>query len=134
MVTRHARSEYWGAWRMTQPQRIFIVEDEILIAFEMTDILEDLGFEVVGPSVHVEEAEELARQEEIDGAFLDVNLGSGKDSEPVAEVLRERGVPFVFVTAYDDEQITFRTSDDRVLRKPVTGKLMLQTLNEVIGA
>ena len=119
---------------MTQPQRIFIVEDEILIAFEMTDILEDLGFEVVGPSVHVEEAEELARQEEIDGAFLDVNLGNGKDSEPVAEVLRERGVPFVFVTAYDDEQITFRTSDDRVLRKPVTGKQMLQTLDEVIGA
>lgn len=113
---------------MNNRPRIFIVEDEILIAFEMVDILEDMGFEVVGPSVHVEEATELASQEDIAVAFLDVNLGDGKDSRPVAEILRERGVPYIFITAYDDEQISFKTSDDRVLRKPVTGFQMLETL------
>lgn len=118
---------------MTQPKRIFIVEDEILIAFEMVDILEDLGFDIVGPSVHVDEAEELARDEKIDAAFLDVNMGEGKNSEPVAKILRSRGVPFIFVTAYNDDQITFRTSDDRVLRKPVTGKEMIAALDRVVG-
>lgn len=118
---------------MTDPKRVFIVEDEILIAFEMSDILEDLGFEIVGPSVHVEEAEELARDEKIDAAFLDVNMGDGKNSEPVANVLRSRGVPFIFVTAYNDDQITFRTSDEKVLRKPVTGKDMLAALDSVVG-
>ena len=118
---------------MTQPKRIFIVEDEILIAFEMVDILEDLGFDIVGPSVHVDEAEALARDEEIDAAFLDVNMGEGKNSEPVAQILRSRGVPFIFVTAYNDDQITFRTSDDRVLRKPVTGKEMIAALDRVVG-
>ena len=118
---------------MTQPKRIFIVEDEILIAFEMVDILEDLGFDIVGPSVHVDEAEALARDEEIDAAVLDVNMGEGKNSEPVAQILRSRGVPFIFVTAYNDDQITFRTSDDRVLRKPVTGKEMIAALDRVVG-
>ena len=112
------------------PRRIFIVEDEVLIAFEMSDILEDLGFEVVGPSVHVEDAVETAKEAKIDAAFLDVNLGGGMTSEEVARVLRERGIPFMFVTAYDAHQIEFRTSDDRVMRKPVTSAEVLNALRD----
>ncbi len=112
--------------------RILIVEDEVFVAFEMTDILEDLGFEVVGPSLNVEEAEKLASTAQIDAAFLDVNLGQGKTSEPVAKILRERGIPFVFITAYTPDQITFRTSDDRVLEKPVTSGKIIETLRSVI--
>lgn len=112
--------------------RIFIVEDEALIAFEMTDILEDLGFEVVGPSVHLEDGKDVARSEDFDAAFLDVNLGEGKTSRPIADILRERKIPFVFISAYDPEQITFRTSDDRVISKPITGDSLLQTLRTVL--
>ena len=46
---------------MSELKKIFIVEDEVLVAFEMTDTLEDMGFEVVGPSVHLEDAKERAR-------------------------------------------------------------------------
>ena len=112
--------------------RIFIVEDEVFVAYEMSDILEDLGFKVVGPALNAEEAQKLARTAEIDAAFLDVNLGSGKTSEPTAAILRERGVPFVFVTAYTPEQITFRTSNDQVLEKPVTDKKIYEALRTVI--
>ena len=112
------------------PRRIFIVEDEVLIAFEMSDILEDLGFEVVGPSVHVKDAVRTAKEAEIDAAFLDVNLGGGMTSEEVAGILRERGIPFMFVTAYDAHQIEFRTSDDRVMRKPVTSVEILKALRD----
>ena len=113
-------------------KRILIVEDEVLVALDMTDILEDLGFEVVGPAVHQEDAVALAREAEIDAGFLDVNLGENKTSQPVAVILRERKIPFIFVTAYDASQVTFRTSDEQILRKPVTSSDMLATLREVL--
>ena len=112
--------------------RVFIVEDEVFVAYEISDILEDLGFTVVGPSLSVEDAQKQARTAQIDAAFLDVNLGGGKTSEPVAAILRERGVPFVFVTAYTANQITFRTSDDRVVEKPVTSDKILAILRTVL--
>ena len=112
--------------------RVFIVEDEVFVAYEMNDILEDLGFEVVGPALNADDAQKLARTAEIDAAFLDVNLGQGKTSEPTAAILRERGVPFVFVTAYTPDQITFRTSHDQVLEKPVTTTKVYETLQKVL--
>ena len=111
-------------------QSVFIVEDEVLVALEMADMLEEFGFTVIGPAVHQEQAIELAREEQIDAAFLDVNLNQGKTSEPVAMILRERGVPFIFVTAYTENQVTFRTSDELVLRKPITSSDLLAALRK----
>ena len=115
-----------------QPQRIFIVEDEVMLAFEMTDTLEDLGFEVVGPSVHLEDAKDKAREHEIDVAFLDVNLGANKTSKPVAQILRDRDIPFVYITAYDPDQISFLTEDDRVVKKPISGTKLLSALRTLL--
>ena len=112
--------------------RIFVVEDEALVAFEMTDLLEELGFTIVGPSLRLQDAMDLAEREEIDAAFLDVNLGRGETSQPVVEVLRARKVPYAFITAYDARQVTFRLPDDTILRKPVTGEKMLATLRSVL--
>ena len=132
MDVDHAQTELGSLMDMDDITRVFIVEDEVIIAFDMSDMLESLGFEVVGPAVNLEAAKVLAAEEEIDAAFLDVNLGANKTSQPVADILRERKIPFIFVTAYDANQIEFRTTDDRVLRKPVTGKEMLSTLRQVL--
>lgn len=104
----------------SDPKRIFIVDDEALIAFEMADALEDLGFEVVGPSTHLKDALGMAQEEDFDVACLDVNLGAGKTSEPIARVLAERGIPYVYITAYEAHQIKFLKPDDKVVRKPVS--------------
>ncbi|MBO6640252.1 MAG: response regulator [Roseitalea sp.] len=114
-----------------QPQRIFIVEDEVIIAFEMTDTLEDMGFEVIGPSVHLEDAKDKAKDEDIDVAFIDVNLGAGKTSAPVAQILKDRGIPFVFITAYDRAEIDFVSVDDRIAKKPVSRDMLLRLLRDV---
>ncbi|KAJ29194.1 response regulator [Sulfitobacter pontiacus] len=114
-----------------QPQNIFIVEDEVVVAFEMTDLLEDIGFNVVGPSIHLEDAKAKARDGDIDIAFLDVNLGRDKTSKPVADILRDRGIPFVFITAYDADQISFLGPDDRVVKKPVSSQKLIETLRRV---
>lgn len=135
MASRHAVESLTGSIEektMTdQPQRIFIVEDEVIIAFEMTDTLEDLGFDVIGPSVHLDDAKATARAEDIDVAFLDVNLGGGRTSRPVADILKERGIPFVFITAYDRDQIDFLSTDDRIARKPVSRDSLLRLLREI---
>jgi CheY-like chemotaxis protein len=113
------------------PTRIFVVEDEAIVAFEMCDRLEDLGSEVVGPSIHLEHAQQLAREGEIDAAFLDVNLGRGRTSRSVAEILKQRGIPYAFITAYDASQVDFIRPGDFVIEKPVTGRILLDTLRRL---
>lgn len=102
------------------PKKIFIVDDETIVAFEMADALTDLGFEVVGPSTHLKQALDVAEQADIDIACLDVNLGGGKTSEPIAKILTERNIPYVYITAYDADQIAFVEPDDQVIRKPIS--------------
>jgi len=113
-------------------KRVFIVEDEVLVAFEMTDTLQDMGFEVVGPSVHLAAAQKKAKTSDIDVAFLDVNLGRGQTSEPIAQILRERSIPFVYITAYERSQIKFVEDSDMLLQKPVSSSQILAVLRKVL--
>lgn len=115
-----------------EKQKIFIVEDEVIVAFEMSETLEDMGFEVVGPSVHLDEATRQAATADIDVAFLDVNLGRGKTSEPIAKILKERSIPFVYITAYDPQQVAFIDENDTLVRKPVSGSQLLDVLKQVL--
>lgn len=111
-----------------EPKRIFIVDDEALIAFEMADALEDLGFEIIGPSTHLKDALDIAAEGAFDVACLDVNLGRGKTSEPIAKILNARGIPYVYITAYEADQIAFVEPDDKILRKPVSIEELKKTL------
>src|SRR5690348_9428474 len=81
--------------------RILVVEDNFLVADTICEILADRGCEVVGPAPSLERGWKLAREEALDGAVLDVNL-SGEVSFPLAKALAERGIPFLFLTGYDD--------------------------------
>jgi CheY-like chemotaxis protein len=81
-------------------RRILIVEDEALVAFELQLSLEDEGAEIIGPALSLMKAlEAVAHEREIDLAVLDVDLG-GEDIYPVAELLLQRQVPFVFHTGH----------------------------------
>jgi CheY-like chemotaxis protein len=78
---------------------ILLVEDNFVVAASIREHLQSLGCIVVGPAADVKTALELARSHPVDGALLDVKLNDA-DAYPVAVVLRDRGVPFVFVTGY----------------------------------
>ncbi|HLL59345.1 MAG TPA: response regulator, partial [Allosphingosinicella sp.] len=65
--------------------RILIVEDEMLVAMNIEDMLLDLGHEVAGLAGRLEPALALAQEANFDAAMLDVNL-AGQPSFPVAEV------------------------------------------------
>ena len=80
-------------------KRILVVEDEMLIALLFEDILADFDCSVVGPALKISPALALAQTADIDAAILDVNLG-GDSSFPVADILRQRGVPLIFASGY----------------------------------
>ena len=88
-----------------------------MVAMLVEDILLDLGCELAGLATHIDEALRLASQAEIDLALLDVNLG-GKPSYPVADVLRARGIPFVFATGYGERGIDPAFAATPTLAKP----------------
>jgi CheY-like chemotaxis protein len=101
--------------------RVLLVEDETLVAMLLEDMVADLGGAVVGSASRVGRALDLVREQaaEIDLAVLDVNLG-GEDAFPVASLLAELGVPFVFSTGYGSAGLPEPWRSRPTLQKPFT--------------
>ena len=66
--------------RLDTGNRVLLVEDEILVAMMMKDILTELGFSVVGPFSRLGEAMVAAVHEEINAGIIDVNLGANSST------------------------------------------------------
>lgn len=81
--------------------RVLIVEDEILQALELKDIVAEYGGEVTAIAYGFDQAIEALDDAEPDCAILDLNL-NGNLSFGIAEKLRQRGIPILFCTAYAD--------------------------------
>jgi CheY-like chemotaxis protein len=110
-------------------RRIFIVEDEYIIAADLAQLLEGLGVTVIGPAGSVADALALlAGEPAIDAAVLDVTLGTEKIF-PVADALRARGVPFVFATGYDAWIIPHAYADAPRFKKPVDPRSLARVLS-----
>jgi CheY-like chemotaxis protein len=99
--------------------RILIVEDNQIIAAMMEAMVEDLGYWVVGPSRNLDDGLEHAKDDEVDFALLDYELGEGKTARPIVEVLRRREIPFAFTTGSDPREIRAAFGDVPVISKPV---------------
>jgi DNA-binding response OmpR family regulator len=97
--------------------RILVVEDEAMISMLLEDMVLDCGGELVGPAARFDDALELAHQAEFGVAVLDLNL-NGTLSYPIAEVIRERGIPVIFATGYGADRLLDRFSDCPALQKP----------------
>lgn len=101
-------------------RRILVVEDEYMIADHLAALLEDMGYEVVGPVPTTEEAIMAISNERLDAVLLDANLG-GTSSAPVAVELAARRVPFVVVTGYGNIELAAPALDNAPrVRKPFT--------------
>jgi CheY-like chemotaxis protein len=108
--------------------RILLAEDEFLVALSTTDLLENAGCEIVGPASGVAMARGLAVSEILDAAVLDINLG-GEMVWPVAQALTDRGVPFVFLSAYVPQSvIPAKFAAVPRLDKPLDGERLLREL------
>jgi CheY-like chemotaxis protein len=113
-------------------KRILVVEDEPIVAIALQDMLEELGYEVVGPAFRVAAALTLARTETIDAAILDVNMGDG-DSYGAAEVLKARGIPYLFATGYGRLGLDPGYEQAAVLQKPYREAQVAGALKALLG-
>ena len=107
--------------------RVLVVEDEYLIRMLLEDMLVELGYEVAGGAGNLAEASELAAKADFEVAILDVNL-DGKKIFPVADIITERGLPFVFVTGYGEDSLPDPYRGRPALQKPFQADRLKTTL------
>lgn len=114
-------------------RRVLVVEDEYLIAAEVKRWLQEAGAEVIGPVPSVDQALDLVEDQRLDAAVLDINLGHGDTSYPVADRLEMLRVPYLFATG----EVTARAggcNDAPRLEKPCSKADLLRTLGDLIAA
>ena len=114
-------------------RRILVVEDEFLIRMLLEDMLADLGYELAGVAGRVEEAAALVNSLDFDLAILDVNL-EGRDVYPVADLISERGLPFMFVTGYGGRGLPEAYRSRPTLQKPFQLDELKKTLAQLLPA
>jgi DNA-binding response OmpR family regulator len=102
-------------------QRVLIVEDEMLVGMMIEDSIASLGMEVAGIITTVDAALAKAHEGGFDFAILDVHL-NGKPVYPVADVLLDRKVPFIFATGYGEGSLPAKYSACATLQKPFLGE------------
>ena len=114
-------------------RRVMLVEDNMIIAMDGEDALRDLGAEVL-TAASVTRARETIEAQAIELAVLDFNLGA-ETSLPVADLLAERGIPFLFATGYGDGlDLPGRFSHVTLVKKPYSREALAQALAPVIDA
>jgi CheY-like chemotaxis protein len=112
--------------------RVLVLEDESIVLLMIEDMLGDLGCQVVGPVGTVPEALALAEAGGFDAALLDLNLGRGETSYPVADLLAARQVPFAFVTGYSADALSPPHDGRPILEKPFWGDALSNVLMRLL--
>lgn len=106
-------------------RRVLIVEDEFLLAQELSRYFASMGAVVLGPAPDVRSAEKQVDYADV--AVLDIDL-NGDKVFPIADELERRGVPFVFFTGRGDIAIPARFRHAAHLSKPFDGSAVFEAL------
>jgi CheY-like chemotaxis protein len=115
----------------TAMPRVLLVEDEYLIRMLLEDMLADLGYEIAKAVGTIAEASQIASAGAFDVAILDVNL-DGEEVYPVADILAQRGLPFVFVTGYGEGSLLAKYRSRPALQKPFQSEQLKATLEVLL--
>lgn len=120
-----------AASRSSGECRVLIVEDELLVGMEMARALKDEGWDVVGPVGTVEDAfRALAEEPAPDAAVLDINL-NGQLVYPVADLLRTRGIPYIFCTGYEAPDADRRYAQHAIVHKPTNLRILVEEVRNL---
>ncbi|WP_375450710.1 response regulator [uncultured Devosia sp.] len=109
-------------------KRVMVVEDDYLLATDICRNLRELGANVLGPAPTPFYAMHLINRRRVDAAVLDVRL-HGVSVFEVADSLMENGVPIVFATGYDRENLPHRFHDTPILSKPYDQRQLMEVLH-----
>ena len=113
-------------------RKVLGVEDEMMIAMLIEDMLDEFGCKLVGPATSVPRALELIGKELIEVAVLDLNL-DGQDTYAIADALHQKNVPFIFATGYGSAGLREEYGNRPVLQKPFQQKDLEIALARALG-
>ncbi|HET9630174.1 MAG TPA: response regulator [Novosphingobium sp.] len=114
--------------RSRERPRVLIMEDEFIVALDLTDMAEDLGFCVDGPFATVTEGAKAITEHRPDAAILDVQLADG-EVFPLADTLRALGVPIIFHSGHaDNGRLMARYPGAKSAGKPCPAELIASHL------
>lgn len=114
--------------------RVLVVEDEYLIAIELKRWLQDAGVEVIRLVPSVEQTLDLVEDHCLDAAVLDINLGDGDTTYPIADRLDVLRVPYLFATGEVHRARAGGYSNPPLLEKPYSKADLLRVLSGMITA
>lgn len=84
--------------------KVLVVEDNFIIAEDLSHILEDLAYKVTDVEASYYEALESIEREKPDLCLLDITIRGQKDGIDLAETIRTKyGIPFLFITSHSDK-------------------------------
>ena len=115
-----------------RPRRILIVEDDLVIALMMEEIVRGMGCAVSGIAGTLGMARLQFAKRDFDAVLLDVNLGGEYNAE-TADLLLEMGVPFAFVTGYD-YVVEPRHDNVPLLQKPFSSIQLRVLVEQLLGS
>ena len=100
-----------GRWPMTAPKRVLIAEDEALIRLDLSEMLAEEGFDVVGQAVDGEQAVTMANDLRPDLVIMDVKMPKKDGIDAAAEIVGEQIAPVVILTAFSQRELIERARD-----------------------
>lgn len=114
--------------------RVLIIEDEPVIAMHLQDIVEEMGHTVVGLASTHKEATEINRTSEPDLVLADIRLADGSSGvDAVKDILDDRSVPVVFITAYPERLLTGeRPEPTYLITKPFEVETIIATIGQAL--
>lgn len=112
---------------------VLLVEDELFVALDVQDSIEEAGFGVDGPYITVESALSALRSASPVCAVLDVQLADG-EVFPVADILQEAGVPVIFHSGHADaSKLLQRYPEAMVCGKPCSPGKLTDSISRLVG-
>ncbi|WP_448204645.1 response regulator [Azospirillum sp. sgz302134] len=119
------------------PARVLVVEDESIVAMYLTDVLEDMDYEVCGVAASATEALSIAEKERPSLALVDINLSGPQDGIEAARELRERyDVGSIFMSGANDPDLMERARTVRprgFLHKPYDATQLKSALDQAFA-
>ena len=98
---------------------VLLLDDEFLVLLDLQSELHRRGFSNIETAGNAAKAIAIVKKDKIDVALLDVNLGK-EMSFDVAAALKERSIPFAFVSGYAIDAIEAEFRDVPILSKPIS--------------
>ncbi|WP_158025979.1 response regulator [Pararhizobium arenae] len=114
-------------------RKILIVEDDYIIASDLHATLSSAGAEVFGPVSHAGRAVEVVSNFSFDAAILDITLADGTVYKAASE-LKDKRIPFIFLTGYDRSVIPPDFANDPFLSKPCTEGVLIGNFEALLSA